>query len=202
MNRCKPRRVGLIPRTPDFRTLEARDWQDVEVLETACFAPPLGRDRITAMLRPESMYAWYGLCTGPGGWGTLPPYRIAAYVCGVMPADVAQVVRFGCLPAVRRQGLGTLLMLNFLQVAAISLMSVVQLEVQPGNRQAVRMYENLGFERIGLRPRYYPNGEPALLYNLLDLQAPVVQARLAVCLDRTRARVVESMKEGRVNHGG
>ena len=187
---------------PGFCSLESEDWQDVETLEHTCFTPPLNRGHIQAMLKPASMYAWHGLRTGPGGWGTLPPFKVAAYVCSVMPADVAQIVRFGCLPAVRRQGLGTLLMLNFLQVATISLMSVVQLEVKPGSRQAVRMYENLGFERIGLRPRYYPNGESALLYNLLDLQTPVVQARLAACLDRTRARIVESMKEGRVNHGG
>lgn len=192
----------LMAHPPGFCTLGSEDWQDVEALEHTCFTPPLNRGHIQAMLKPASMYAWHGLRTGPGGWGTLPPFKVAAYVCSVMPADVAQVVRFGCLPAVRRQGLGTLLMLNFLQVATINLMSVIQLEVKPGNRQAVHMYENLGFEQIGLRPRYYPNGESALLYNLLDLQTPGVQARLAACLDRTRARIVESVKGDRVNHGG
>lgn len=193
--------AALTSRAPGFCALKGEDWQDVEELEHTCFMPPLSRDQIQSMLKPASMYAWYGLCTGPEGWGTLPSGKVAAYVCSVMLADVAQVVRFGCLPAVRRQGLGSLLMLNFLQVATISLMRVVQLEVKPGNRQAVRMYESLGFERIGCRPRYYENGEAALLYNLLDLQTSSVQARLAACLDRTRARFVNSINAGGKNHG-
>lgn len=193
--------AALTSRAPDFCALGVEDWQDVEALEDTCFQPPLSRDQIQSMLKPASMYVWYGLRTGPEGWRSLRPGKVAAYVCSVMPADVAQIVRFGCLPAVRRQGLGSLLMLNFLQVATINLMRVVQLEVKPGNRQAVHMYESLGFERIGCRPRYYENGEAALLYNLLDLQTPVVQARLAACLDRTRARFINSIGAGGKNHG-
>lgn len=193
--------AALTSRAPGFCALGVEDWQDVEELENSCFTSPLSRDQVQSMLKPSSMYAWYGLRTGPEGWGALPPGKVAAYACSVMPADIAQIVRFGCLPAVRRQGLGSLLMLNFLQVATINLMRVVQLEVKPGNRPAVHMYENLGFERIGCRPRYYENGEAALLYNLLDLQTSAVQARLAACLDRTRARFVNSMSAGGKNHG-
>lgn len=43
----------------------------------------------------------------------------------------------------------------------------VQLEVRASNEGALRLYEGLGFERMGLRKRYYADGEDAVLMTLL-----------------------------------
>ncbi|EFN58177.1 hypothetical protein CHLNCDRAFT_142003 [Chlorella variabilis] len=43
----------------------------------------------------------------------------------------------------------------------------VLLEVRASNEAALRLYSSLGFERVGLRRQYYPDGEDAVLMTLL-----------------------------------
>ena len=40
------------------------------------------------------------------------------------------------------------------------------LEVRASNFGAQQLYEQLGFKKVGLRRRYYANGEDAILMNL------------------------------------
>jgi ribosomal-protein-alanine N-acetyltransferase len=42
----------------------------------------------------------------------------------------------------------------------------VMLEVRASNHGAQQLYEQLGFEEVGLRRKYYPNGEDAILMDL------------------------------------
>lgn len=41
------------------------------------------------------------------------------------------------------------------------------LEVRASNHGAQQLYEQLGFARVGLRRRYYSNGEDAILMTLV-----------------------------------
>lgn len=43
----------------------------------------------------------------------------------------------------------------------------VLLEVRASNAAALHLYDSLGFERVGLRRRYYADGEDAVLMTLL-----------------------------------
>jgi ribosomal protein S18 acetylase RimI-like enzyme len=43
---------------------------------------------------------------------------------------------------------------------------VVHLEVRASNEAARRFYGELGFDEVGARPRYYPDGEDAVLLSL------------------------------------
>lgn len=43
----------------------------------------------------------------------------------------------------------------------------VLLEVRASNKPAQRLYASLGFERVGVRKRYYGDGEDAVLMTLL-----------------------------------
>lgn len=40
----------------------------------------------------------------------------------------------------------------------------IDLEVRADNRAAIRAYEKCGFQHVGLRPRYYRDGEDAILF--------------------------------------
>ena len=59
-------------------------------------------------------------------------------------------------PAARRGGLARGLMLAALQLAAAVGAEAMFLEVAADNDAAIGLYRGLGFERIGLRPGYYP----------------------------------------------
>ncbi len=66
-------------------------------------------------------------------------------------------------PAARRRGIATaLLAALFERVGGDA--ARVTLEVRPTNRPAIELYERLGFQSAGSRPRYYAdNGEDAII---------------------------------------
>jgi ribosomal-protein-alanine N-acetyltransferase len=65
-------------------------------------------------------------------------------------------------PERRRRGVATRLIAQLLDEAGSEL--PFTLEVRVSNRDAIAMYEKLGFRSAGVRPRYYQdNGEDALI---------------------------------------
>lgn len=92
------------------------------------------------------------------------------YVCLVLEQD-GQIVAYGVMsvaageahvfnvcvdPSWQRHGLGQLLMGTMLEFARERKASTAYLEVRPSNQAAVKLYEKLGFRRVGLRKDYYP----------------------------------------------
>lgn len=63
----------------------------------------------------------------------------------------------------RGRGLGRQLLEALLAAAATAGVAAVTLEVRPSNLAARRLYGAVGFEPAGRRPRYYPDGEDALI---------------------------------------
>ena len=69
--------------------------------------------------------------------------------------------------AVRRQGLGKLLVTELIARARQTSASHICLEVRESNQNARGLYEKLGFETAGLRKNYYSSPqENAVLYRL------------------------------------
>jgi len=69
----------------------------------------------------------------------------------------------------RDQGAGRLLLQYLLNAARSAGMHDAFLEVRPSNTSAIRLYESLGFVRIGVRKGYYqasPGREDAWVYKL------------------------------------
>jgi ribosomal-protein-alanine N-acetyltransferase len=65
-------------------------------------------------------------------------------------------------PGRRRLGIATRLIAQLLESSGGELPTT--LEVRVSNREAIAMYEGLGFRSAGVRPRYYQdNGEDALI---------------------------------------
>lgn len=87
---------------------------------------------------------------------------------GVMSvaAGESHILNLTVNPPSQRRGVGTRLLKHFLQLACRHNADVAMLEVRPSNTAALRLYEKLGFNEIGVRRNYYPceNGrEDALL---------------------------------------
>ena len=73
-----------------------------------------------------------------------------------------EVHTVGVAPSAQRQGFGRKLMDQLLAVADAA-GGAVHLEVRTDNVPAIALYEDLGFERVGVRRNYYrPSGADAL----------------------------------------
>jgi ribosomal-protein-alanine acetyltransferase len=69
-------------------------------------------------------------------------------------------------PEWRRRGVGRALLTEVLRMAREEGAVVVHLEVRVSNDPAQALYEELGFEVVGKRARYYADGEEACLMSL------------------------------------
>jgi ribosomal-protein-alanine N-acetyltransferase len=77
--------------------------------------------------------------------------------------DEAEILTLGVVPAARRAGLGgTLLQAAMAQAAALG-SRMMFLEVAAANAAARGLYAAHGFTEVGLRRRYYANGDDALM---------------------------------------
>lgn len=78
-------------------------------------------------------------------------------------ADEAEILTLAVNPASRRTGIGTALLRAALARAAALGAGSMFLEVSVNNHSARGLYASLGFERAGLRRRYYSDGTDALI---------------------------------------
>jgi len=92
-----------------------------------------------------------------------PAGRVAAYLfCAWQYLDL-YVLKVATLPEFRRAGLaGRLMTLAESHAEAMNGESLT-LEVRRDNHAAITLYTNLGYTCRGVRPRYYPNGDDALI---------------------------------------
>lgn len=83
--------------------------------------------------------------------------------------DEAHIINIGVDPERRRQGIGRKLILELLLQAKDRGATCATLEVRCSNEAAIALYESFGFQRIGLRKRYYPdNKEDAVVMWLYE----------------------------------
>ncbi len=76
----------------------------------------------------------------------------------------AHVVTLGVREAYRRRGIGERLLIAGIELAQDAGQDTVTLEVRRSNTGAQALYEKYGFDRVGVRPRYYSDdGEDAII---------------------------------------
>ncbi len=85
--------------------------------------------------------------------------NILGYGITSMAAGEAHILNVSVHPDVQGQGLGRKLMEHQITQAQSKKSEAVFLEVRPSNPNAIKLYETLGFEQIGLRKDYYPAKE-------------------------------------------
>lgn len=83
---------------------------------------------------------------------------------GLMLApDAAHVLRLVVAPAWRGRGIAAGLVGELIDLAARAGRPALTLEVRASNRAALNLYRRLGFVSHGVRPRYYADGEDAVV---------------------------------------
>ncbi len=133
---------------PDFRPMGLADLDAVMALERAAYPYPWTEGIFKDCLR-----------TGYDCWVMEQDGQILGYAILSAAAGEAHLLNLCVAPACQGQGLGRWLLEKTLQLARWHQVDTVFLEVRVSNEAARALYEQAGFNEIGLRPGYYPAGE-------------------------------------------
>lgn len=141
-----------------FRPMTLADIAAVGVVERASYLFPWSDGVFRDCVRVGYMCRVVESADGIVGYGIMSFGAGEAHILNV------------CIRADHRgSGLGRRLMNYLLERAREEYMQEVFLEVRPSNAVAIKLYETLGFVRIGLRKSYYQatgGREDALVYKL------------------------------------
>ena len=89
---------------------------------------------------------------------------VVAYIIAfLIPETFAEIQNIATSPDRRRQGIARKMMLEVISRAKEEKIKELELEVKDSNTPAICLYESLGFERTGLREKYYRDGSDAVL---------------------------------------
>jgi len=142
-----------------FRPMTLADVPAVAMVERSSYAFPWSEGVFRDCVRVGYFCRVIDAAGEVGGYGIMS-----------FGAGEAHILNVCVRSDLRSGGVGRRLMLFLLERARELHMQDVFLEVRPSNGVAIRLYETLGFERVGLRKGYYqaPGGrEDALVYKLV-----------------------------------
>ena len=150
----------MTARSPDsaetgIREAETADLLDVLQIEKASFPQPWP-------------YTAFQTFVGERGFlVAVRDGRVVGYVVAdVTPnfgRDIGHVKDIAVHPDARGEGLGRTLLERGLFTLAVDGASLVKLEVRESNDAALALYRDVGFESLRRIPRYYEDGEDALV---------------------------------------
>ena len=137
-----------------IRRMVENDVDAVAAVEAATFPTPWSRDAFASEMR--NVAARYLVAEVDG--------RVVGFAGAWIILDEAHVTNIAVLKEHRGHGFGRMLTAGLMQYLANLGAAYVTLEVRRSNEVAQRLYESLGFQRLGVRKRYYEdNGEDALI---------------------------------------
>jgi ribosomal-protein-alanine N-acetyltransferase len=94
--------------------------------------------------------------------------KLLAFINYWLVHDEVHILNVATHPAWRRKGLARKLIEHTIAGASARRARLLTLEVRRSNQAALELYRGFGFREVGVRPRYYENGEDAIVM-LLDL---------------------------------
>jgi ribosomal-protein-alanine N-acetyltransferase len=145
-----------------IREAEQADLLSVYRIEKRCFPQPWPFSAFERFLDEP------GFLVADGG------EQVVGYVVSnVVPnhgRDIGHVKDLAVHPDARGRGVGRTLLKRAIVSLSIDGAALVKLEVRESNDPALSLYRDVGFEPMRRVPRYYEDGEDALLM-VLDLDA-------------------------------
>lgn len=138
----------------------AADLDQIENLEKASFPNPWRREFFASELRAE----------GRRNRVLRSDRAVVAYCFAMYFLDEMHVNKIAVATQLRRRGLAAVLMDDAIGFAREKGIRTIALEVRESNLEARAFYDSLAFEERYHRPRYYPDGESAIVM-VLELSA-------------------------------
>ena len=130
-----------------LREMTVADLDSVAAIEETLMSPPWSKEGFFSfMTREEALF-----------FVVEERAHILAY-CGMLTVlDEADITNVVVCRQRQREGIGHFMLDGAMRLAMERGIRLFHLEVRAGNRPAIRLYENLGFVRDGLRKDYYTN---------------------------------------------
>ena len=140
----------------EFRRLELRDLNAIEIIERASYPTPWSRSMFAGELAKPSSLSLGAF--NPESGELLGYLIISRYV------DAWHVMNIAVDPDHRGRGIATMLLERLFELTADDARRGYTLEVRVSNATAIALYERVGFEARGIRRGYYTdNREDALI---------------------------------------
>lgn len=134
----------------EIKEATLNDVAEIVKIEQICFSTPWTEQGVRESIENENTRLYLAFADG----------KVAGYMGVQIFSGEGYVTNVATLPEFRRQGVAKALIERVLQ----NEMDFLTLEVRAGNAPAIKLYEKLGFERVGERPHFYRNpDENALL---------------------------------------
>ena len=136
-----------------YRSWKFEDILKISELEKECFSDPW---TYRMFVEGFSSKLFYGVCAVEDG-------EIVGYACETVLFENAEVDNIAVAESCRRRGVGKKLLKKLETEAKERGARVILLEVRVSNAPAMTRYLKEGFKGIYVRPRYYPDGEDAVV---------------------------------------
>lgn len=89
--------------------------------------------------------------------------KIVGFAGLTMILDEANIMNIVTKKDMRNKGIGTILLVNLINIAQKENAKNITLEVNINNLQAIHLYKKFEFKEVGLRKKYYENKDDALI---------------------------------------
>lgn len=135
--------------------MRREDVETVVAIERASFASPWSEATFLALLDRDGLELWVLDRVDAG---------VVAYAVVWCILDQGELANIAVASEYRGKGYGSRLLSKVLDVARGRGVKSMYLEVRASNAGAAALYRRFGFEKVGVRPRYYESPvEDALL---------------------------------------
>ncbi len=128
-----------------FRSMTEADLDAVKAIESRAYDYPWTEGIFRDCLR-------VGYCC----WLCEENDSIAGYAVMSIGAGESHILNVCIRPESRRCGLGRTLLAHMLDIARARKADIAVLEVRPSNHAALKLYQDMGFNEVGMRKAYYP----------------------------------------------
>jgi [ribosomal protein S18]-alanine N-acetyltransferase len=138
----------------EIRRISIGDLPEIEEIERRAYKTPWSRSMFASELAKGT-----SICLG-----AFEGDQLVGYIVNSRYVDAWHVMNVAVDPDFQRRGIATRLLERLFELTDEDDGRGYTLEVRISNREAIRLYEKLGFERHGIRRGYYTdNREDALI---------------------------------------
>ena len=140
----------------NFRPITEQDLEAIMQIETRAYQFPWKKNIFLDCSR-----------VGYECWLLEEDNVMIAYGIMIVAAGECHILNLCVDPHRQNQGYGNMMLEFLLDIAKQKNTDTAFLEVRPSNKHAIQLYQNIGFDEVGIRKNYYPavnDREDALIF--------------------------------------